>query len=357
MPRFSAAKYLSVCLSCAIVLSACSSIGPQTVSRDRFDYVIAISESIKRQTLLNMVKTRYMDAPVYMDIASVISQYAIEGELGFELTPSLSDNNLLLGNGKYADRPTITYSPLSGKEFSRSLLKPLPLSSIILLLQSGYPVDAILHICVQSINGVENRRSGVFAAKQEDRHFAELLATMHELQMNGSLYFKQDLGDRKVAIKMGLKPTSDIAILQKERQLRELIGLDPRKAEFQIVFGIHTSNDDVIAVLSRSMMQIMIEYAADISVPQMDIAEGRVVPTVTGSENDSTEYQPLIRVNHGQDKPDDAFVSVYYRDNWYWISDTDIFSKSSFNFLMTLFSLTQRGQDKADAPIVTVPTY
>ena len=357
MRRFSAAKYLSVCLSCAIVLSGCSSIGPQTVSRDRFDYVIAISESIKRQTLLNMVKTRYMDAPVYMDIASVISQYAIEGDLGFELAPSFSDNNLLLGNGKYADRPTITYSPLSGKEFSRSLLKPLPLSSIVLLLQSGYPVDAILQICVQSINGVENRRSGVYASKQKDRQFAELLATMQALQTSGGLYFRQDLGDRKVAIKMGLKPTSDTILLQKQRQLRELIGLDSRKAEFQIVFGIHTRNDDEIAVLSRSMMQIMIEYAADISVPQTDIAEGRVVPTAARSANDDTERQPLIRVNHGADEPGDAFVSVFYRDNWYWISDTDIFSKSSFNFLMTLFSLTQRGQDKADAPIVTVPTY
>jgi hypothetical protein len=304
-----------------------------------------------------MIKTRYMDAPVYMDIASVISQYAVEGDLGFELAPSFSDNNLLLGNGRYADRPTITYSPLSGKQFSRSLLKPLPLSSIVLLLQSGYPVDAILQICVQSINGVENRRSGIYASKQKDRDFAELLATMHELQMSGSLYFRQDLNDRKVTIQMGLKPTSNTAILQKQKQLRNLIGLDPGKSEFKIVFGIHTRNDEEIAVFSRSMMQIMIEYAADISVPQSDVAEGRVVPTSARLVNDYPESQSLIRVNHGPDEPDDAFVSVFYRDNWYWISDTDIFSKSSFNFLMTLFSLTQRGQDKADAPIVTVPTY
>ena len=54
------------------------------VNRDRFDYVVAISESVKRQTLLNMVKARCLDMPVYMDIASVISQYALESQLGFE---------------------------------------------------------------------------------------------------------------------------------------------------------------------------------------------------------------------------------------------------------------------------------
>jgi len=42
----------------------CAGIGPKTVARDRFDYVSAISESWKRQTLLNLLKTRYLDAPV-----------------------------------------------------------------------------------------------------------------------------------------------------------------------------------------------------------------------------------------------------------------------------------------------------
>ena len=65
------------------VLSGCRGIGPTTVSRDRFDYVNAVSDSWKRQMLLNLVKTRYADAPVFFDVASVISQYSIEGQLGF----------------------------------------------------------------------------------------------------------------------------------------------------------------------------------------------------------------------------------------------------------------------------------
>jgi len=46
-----------------VVLTASKSIGPGTVARDRFDYSSSISESWKRQTLLNIVKLRYLDPP------------------------------------------------------------------------------------------------------------------------------------------------------------------------------------------------------------------------------------------------------------------------------------------------------
>ena len=50
-------------------LTGCGGIGPKTVSRDRFEYADAISEYWKRQMLLNMVKIRYSDTPVFLDVA------------------------------------------------------------------------------------------------------------------------------------------------------------------------------------------------------------------------------------------------------------------------------------------------
>ena len=40
-------------------LNGCASIGPGTVARDRFDYILAISDSWKSQMLFNLVKLRY----------------------------------------------------------------------------------------------------------------------------------------------------------------------------------------------------------------------------------------------------------------------------------------------------------
>jgi len=58
-------------LSMLVLLIGCAGIGPKTVSCDRFDYTKALSDSWKKQMLLNLVKIRYSDAPVFLEVASI----------------------------------------------------------------------------------------------------------------------------------------------------------------------------------------------------------------------------------------------------------------------------------------------
>jgi hypothetical protein len=53
-------------------------MGPGTVTRDRFDYAGSVGESWKSQLLLNLVKMRYGDIPVFMDIGQVVAGYSIQ---------------------------------------------------------------------------------------------------------------------------------------------------------------------------------------------------------------------------------------------------------------------------------------
>jgi len=97
------------------------------------------------------------------------------------------------------------------------------------------------------------------------------------------------------------------------------------------------------------MLQIMIELATQITVPQNHVTEGRTVPSIyTGDDNS------MIRINHSQDKPEDAFIAVKYRDYWFYIDDRDLKSKRTFTFLMILFSITETG-GKEQLPLVTIP--
>jgi hypothetical protein len=69
--------------------AGCRSIGPTTVQRDQIHYSTAVADSWKEQLLLNIVKTRFGDAPAFLEVASVVSGYSLETgvSLGGQVSP------------------------------------------------------------------------------------------------------------------------------------------------------------------------------------------------------------------------------------------------------------------------------
>ncbi len=338
-----------------VLLAGCAAIGPPTVDRDRFDYVSAISESWKRQTLLNLVKTRYLDAPVFMDVASVINQYELEGEMELGFDWADVNSQTLGGRTMYTDRPTISYSPLLGEKFARSLLRPMPIGAILLLIQAGYRVDSVLRVCAQGINGLDNRSTRV-TSQNADPEFYEVLTLLREIQTLNGMRMRVRVIDNKETIVMSFREPKTGADALKLKRALHLLGLNPDAREFRVVYGNLAESDTEIAILSRSMTQVMSEYASYIEVPDSDISEGRVYAAKRESAETEALFPPLIRVRSGVSKPDDAYVVVPYRKHWFWIDDRDTRSKGSFYFLMVMFSFTERGDTGQSVPVLMVPT-
>jgi hypothetical protein len=342
--------------------AGCAGIGPKTVARDRFDYVSALSESWKRQTLLNLVKTRYLDAPVFMDVGSVINQYAMEQEVGLGVSgefcnrgePSFISPDISV-TGRYTDRPTITYSPLTGENFARSVLKPIPNSAIMLLVEAGYPIDYVLRIRVQTINGLDNRRSGRLTHRHADPEFYELLSLLRRVQEMEAIVVRATSMDGKETLSALFRPSNG-ALSADLNKAMQLLGLDPGAREFRVVSGSFAANNREIAMLGRSMLQILSAYASFIEVPDSDVSQGRVVATEEDNLARAAGFPALMQVHNGTSKPEDAFVAVPYREHWFWIDDQDIQSKGTFYFLMILFSFTERGVSGQAARLLTVPT-
>jgi len=99
------------------LLAGCQSIGPGSVQRDRMDYAGAIAGSWREQTLLNIVKLRYFDAPVFLEVSSVVSSYTLQSEvsLSSRIFPRAPTDTFreLGASGTYTDRPTISYTPVA----------------------------------------------------------------------------------------------------------------------------------------------------------------------------------------------------------------------------------------------------
>lgn len=354
-------------ISCGLlglVLAGCSSIGPGMVPRDRVDYVGAMSDSWKQQTLPNIVMLRYGDAPTFMDVSSVIASYAfigtanagaavnIEGDAAPITFPKAVGN---IGVGAtYLDRPTISFTPLTGDKFTRNLLRPIPPSAIFSLIAAGYPVDLMLQITTRALNGVYNRSSSALDTRPADPEFYPLLDALRRIQLSESISLRVEkrANDETAIIVFAGHPTPEI---QEDIALvRRTLKLTAEDGNVVLTYGALQRSGNELAVLSRSMIEILQEFGARIEVPSDHVSSGRTLATVEVSESDQPRDRPIIRIHAGTKAPDDALTAVRYRGSWYWIDDGDFSSKRAFTFLLLFFSLLETGV-QSQAPILTLP--
>jgi hypothetical protein len=106
-------------------------------------------------------------------------------------------------------------------------------------------------------------------------------------------------------------------------------------------------------MMTRSMLQIMLEFAAVIQVPEADVVQGKAGPGLVDTQSAELNGPPL-RVHVTDAPPRDAYVAAQYDKRWFWIADTDIQSKYTFGSIMLLFSIADTGV-RGSAPVVTIP--
>jgi len=352
---FFSLTFLSVSL-----LSGCKSIGPSTVARDRYDYSSSISESWKRQTLLNIVKLRYFDPPIFVDVGQIVAGYSLETSLnaGGQISSAgaVQGNSAFFGaQGKFIDRPTITYTPLTGNKFIKALMTPLPPESVFFMIQSGWPADGVLLAAAATINGLKNQETSVSGVTPPDPDFMRVLELLRSIQRSGavSLRVQQDAAKKQTSLLTFRSKDVSEATLAEIGELRQLLKLDMESAEFELVFGGTAAHNREVAVITRSLLHVMSTMAGQVEVPPADIAQGRATPGVE-PDGGAAAAGGLLRIHSSKSRPDAAAVAVPYRDVWFWIDDRDLRSKRAFAFMLMLFTLADTGE-KESLPLITIP--
>lgn len=352
-------------LWCLLLLGVigCTSIGPPTLRRDRLDYADAMADASKRETLLNIIKLRYGDTPSMVTVSQLVAGYTLEGRINlatdfFRDTFDLADDVNLGVGGTFADRPTITYAPIKGDDFARIMMNPIPPSELFAMVAAGMPTDLILGLGVQSVNGLRNWTVDARGMTRVDARFAEVLELVSELRADGALGFRFETETAPRTAHLILADRKGEPLDPRARRLIELLGLDPARRSFPILFGFSEGRAGEIRIYTRSLIEILGNLAAQVEVPSDDVAVGRTFPTHPSPPE--LPALPDLTVMSRPDRPwdtfvpDDAFVTVKYRDHWYWIDNRDFESKRVFSALMLLLNLVDRGPEP-QLPVITIP--
>jgi hypothetical protein len=243
----------------------------------------------------------------------------------------------------------VTYQPLMGDRFTKSLLQPIPPAAILQLMQGGWSPELVLGTTVRSVNGLRNDLLGV----RGDLGFHELVKALSALQRTGGLGNRVEARKDGSAVVLVLPRESErTGPLADVRRVRELLGLEAGIDEIEVVYGLGPRSGREVALLTRSMLEIMLELATGIELPPTHVASGRASPR---GQAGAAPVPALVRIQSGTAVPADPYAAVPYKGEWYWIDDNDLGSKRTFTFLLILFSLAETGQTSV-APLVTVPS-
>jgi hypothetical protein len=350
-------------LALALLVSGCTSVGPAILARDRFDYSSAVADSWKRQTLLNIVKLRYLDSPIFLDVAQIVSGYQLQTTVSASGTASVDPSSVpTIGSflnfgaqGSFTDRPTITYVPLTGDQYIRGIVTPLRPEQVFSAILAGWPAEALLFTAVSTMNGLGNQQLGGVAPRTADPRFLRVVRLMGSLQASSAVGFRFAEGKQPATRTILFFRRAELTDQERREidETRQLLGLDPEATEFELVFGPTPASNREIALQTRSLVQILLEVGGQVSVPASHIAEGRATPGLTDAPG-GAEVIRYMRIQSSAERSAQAFLSVPYRDHWFWIDDRDLATKRNFALLMILFALADTGEKKG-VPLLTIP--
>lgn len=350
------------CLIVSCLISSCLHYGSMILPPDRMSYNRSLLESDNQQLLLNLVRLRYSDIPYFLGVNNVVAQFQYEHDLNVSISsnsyfpPPPSIFGLAQDTVRLAENPTITYTPLQGSDYVHKLLTPIDLAAVHMLIRAGWGVNEIFRLFFQRMGPLDNailsdRTTSSHAPEYKLFHRFGLF--LHDLQYNGHL----SVGDGKVnnnyVIKIKIQHFDTLTA--KQRAYAKRYGLTPDSPEL-ILCATPMQGKNIWLVQTRTILGLFYYLSKSIEIPQANIDQKRAPITYT-KDGKIFDWQKLLvgelQIFSTKRKPQNAYISVQYKDYWYYISDQDFNSKETLNILSIIMGIYQ-GDIKSVLPVFTV---
>ena len=343
----------------AAMLSACTQLGPQVLVEGRAQYNIAVQQTEAQQLLLNIVRNRYNDTILFLDITSITSGFSRGVDAGLLGSFGSGSNNGVANlGGEFRENPNVFYAPNTGEKFVRQMLTPVDLRTFALLLQAGWSIERVLLLLGESANQLYNR------PLEDQRHqpydqFLRVADAMRNLQRNRQLIVGIEPGETESDATLVLRITPDAIDSPDYRSVCEALKVvcDGTPLRLQQGFGA-PSESQTLTLATRSLFSAIYHLSRHVDAPAEHVAAGFAAPSSDNVKATSTagaSLRQLFHVRSSATEPEYAAVKIFYRDTWFYIADNDQDSKTTFALLSMLLTL-KSGDTSGLMPLITIPS-
>lgn len=346
------------CLIVAVLVfvGGCAQLGPKVLTSGRPLYNIAVQETEAQQLLLNIVRQRYRDPVLFLDVTSISSGFSRQAAAGISGNTGSSNVGGTLG-GSISENPFITYAPNTGETFVRQMMTPLDLTTLALVVQAGWSIERTLLIVGDSVNQLRNV-PGDSDPESGFLKFHEAVSSLRDLQRNGKISLGVEAGEKDATPKLSLLIAHDAvdsaAYLGVCNSIK--VACDGQPLQLRHAMGM-SKDKNTMVLATRSMFSAMFFLATGVDVPQKHVSAGiaprnSIVPG--GPFDKAGTGESLFQIHSSDEEPELARVKVYYRDSWFYIADNDEDSKVTFA-LVSMLVMLQSGNQAKITPLITLP--
>jgi hypothetical protein len=394
----------------AVLAGGSGCLGPKAVRYTRIRYNEVVRDTNDQQLLLNIVRLRYADSPIFIDLPSITSQFEVQGRgnyLGGYGNQTPGRTSLGFGELELRDTPTLSYHPREGREIAKSLLTPLS-ADLFIVVNAGADIEQLLLLTINDINDVSNAprattltprvpddnaefvRGIRILASLRDREATELaFGTIEEAEATSDPIPGNSVGGRDVlqAAREGYvfraKDEGRWTLLKREKDLflkirpafvhspemeevARIFRLTPGLRQYRIKSELSEEAlarspsplaNDTIYMNLRSVLQVMTFLSKGVCVPEEHVRSG-LAPTTPGPDGRPFDWTRVTAgnffVNSQKHRPRNAEVAAHYRGYWFYIAEDDVNSRAMLAILEVLFAL-QESDGKAVGPLLTLP--
>lgn len=239
---------------------------------------------------------------------------------------------------------------MSGEQFARSLMAPVPLDSLMFVVQGGMPADFTLGLTLNAFELYRNAYMFGAELRPADPQFWRQIELLNALQRAAAISVEATRHSTQSEFWLSFNPPESLTTEAAEQiaEFRELLGIPGELDRVRVIFGSGAEDPGVIGMRTRSFLHILRAMGLGVQIPQENLVDGSASP------GDVRMAPSGFTVRVGGEEPDEALAAAQSEGHRLWIDCRHRASKTLFSIVTMMFSFLEASSGKS-SPELTIP--